>query len=231
MSTILIIPARGGSKRIPKKNTKSFLGKPIIAYSIQVAIESALFDEIMVSTDCPDIAEIALKYGAKVPFLRSKKNSDDFSTTFDVIEEVLSAYKSIQKTFDYTCCLYACAPFVTAAKLSAAFRLLLKENFDTVLPVVPFGSPIQRAFKIDQHARTSYFSPKYSLTRSQDLEPSYHDSGQFYWLNTAKCLEKKAIVTNNTGSIIITEMEAQDIDNEIDWKLAELKHEHLQSIT
>lgn len=230
MSNILIIPARGGSKRIAKKNIKSFLGKPIIAYSIEAAIESGLFNEIMVSTDCHEIAEVSLKYGAKVPFMRSQKNADDFSTTFDVIEEVISKYKSLQKIFDYTCCLYACAPFVTAAKLSQAFQLLTKENFDTVLPVVPFGFPIQRAFRVDQHGRTSFFNSEHSLTRSQDLELSYHDAGQFYWLNTAQCLEKKAVITNHTGSIIVSEMEAQDIDNEIDWKLAELKYELLQSI-
>jgi N-acylneuraminate cytidylyltransferase len=231
MSNILIIPARGGSKRILKKNIKTFLGKPIIAYSIEAAIASSLFDEIMVSTDSHEIAEISLKYGAKVPFMRSQKNAGDFSTTFDVLEEVLTTYKSLKKTFDYTCCLYACAPLVTPKKLAEAFQLLQKENFDTVLPVVPFGFPIQRAFKVDEHFKTAYFNPELSLTRSQDLELSYHDAGQFYWMNTAKCLEKKAVITDNTGSIILSEIEAQDIDNEIDWKLAELKYEVLQSIT
>lgn len=231
MPNLLIIPARGGSKRIPKKNIKDFLGKPIIAYSIEAAIASGLFDEIMVSTDDEKIVEVAIQYGAKVPFMRSKKNADDHATTFDVVEEVLSQYASSNKTFDYTCCLYACAPFATANKLKDAFQLLQKENFDSVLPVVPFGFPIQRAFKIDTNSKTSFFNPEYSLTRSQDLETSYHDTGQFYWMNTAKCLEKKAIITDNTGSIVVSELESQDIDTELDWKLAALKYELLQSIT
>jgi N-acylneuraminate cytidylyltransferase len=231
MPNLLIIPARGGSKRIPKKNIKAFLGKPIIAYSIEAAIASGLFDEIMVSTDDESIAEIAIKYGAKVPFMRSKKNSDDYATTFDVVEEVLLQYASSNKTFDYTCCLYACAPFAKANKLIDAFELLQKENFDSVLPIVPYGFPIQRAFKVDENNKTSFFNPAFSLTRSQDLERSYHDTGQFYWMNTAKCLEKKAIITDHTGSIVVSEMEAQDIDTEVDWKLAELKYELLQSTT
>jgi len=227
MPNLLIIPARGGSKRIPKKNIKNFLGKPIIAYSIEAAIKSELFDEIMVSTDDENIAEVAIKHGAKVPFMRSKKNADDYATTFEVIEEVLLQYKSMNKTFDFTCCLYACAPFVTAHKLTDAFRLLQKENFDSVLPITSFGFPIQRAFKIDKINKTSFFNPEFSLTRSQDLELSYHDTGQFYWMNTLKCLEKNAIITDNTGSIVISEIEAQDIDTELDWKLAELKYELL----
>lgn len=229
MSNLLIIPARGGSKRIPKKNIKDFLGKPIIAYSIEAAITSGLFDEIMVSTDDESIAEVAIKYGAKVPFMRSEKNSDDYATTFDVVEEVLSQYKSLHKIFDYTCCLYACAPFAKANKLISAFQLLKKENFDSVVPIVPFGFPIQRAFKMDENNKISFFNPEFSITRSQDLERSYHDTGQFYWMNTVKCLEKKAIITDHTGSIVVSEIEAQDIDTEVDWKLAELKYELLQS--
>ena len=231
MSNLLIVPARGGSKRIPKKNIRNFLGKPIMAYSIEAAIKSNLFDEIMVSTDDEDIAEIAVNYGAKVPFKRSKKNSDDYATTFDVVEEVVLKYKSLNKTFDFICCLYACAPFVTANKLTDAFELLQKESFDSVLPTMPFGFPVQRAFKIDSKNKTTFFYPEFSLTRSQDLEHSYHDAGQFYWMNTDKCLQKKAVLTDNTGSIVISEMEAQDIDTEIDWKLAELKYELLQSNT
>lgn len=229
MSNLLIIPARGGSKRIPKKNIRFFLGKPIIAYSIETAIKSNLFDEIMVSTDDAEIAKIAVNYGARVPFIRSKKNADDYATTFDVVEEVLLKYKSLNKTFDFICCLYACAPFVTVNKLTDAFELLQKENFDSVLPTLPFEFPVQRAFKIDSKNKTTFFYPEFSLTRSQDLECGYHDAGQFYWMNTDKCLQKKAILTDNTGSIIISEMEAQDIDTELDWKLAKLKYELLQS--
>lgn len=224
MGNICIIPARGGSKRILKKNIKHFLGKPIIAYSIKAALDSQLFDEVIVSTDDDKIAEIAVAYGAKVPFLRSIKNADDYATTFDVIKEVVLKYESLNKTFEYICCLYACAPFVTSNKLIDAFDLLQNGNFDSVLPITAFGFPVQRAFKIDKNNKTSFIYPEFNLTRSQDLEESYHDVGQFYWMNTSNCLEKKAIITNNTGSIIISETEAQDIDTEVDWKLAELKY-------
>lgn len=229
MSNLAIIPARGGSKRIPRKNIKDFLGKPIIAYSIEAAIKSGLFDEVMVSTDDEEIAKIARNHGAKVPFLRSIKNADDHATTFDVIKEVLLKYSSLNKTFEYTCCLYACAPFITESKLSDAFDVLQKEDFDSVLPITAYGFPIQRAFKIDKMHRTAFFYPEFSLTRSQDLEQSYHDVGQFYWMNTIKCLQNEAVITDNTGSIIISELEAQDIDTELDWKLAELKYKLIQS--
>lgn len=228
MSNLLIIPARGGSKRIPRKNIKPFLGKPIIAYSIESAIASNLFDEIMVSTDDEAIAEIAKQYGAKVPFLRSDKNANDYATTFDVISEVILKYKSLNKIFDYTCCLYPCAPFVTANKLVEAFKMLEQHNLDSVLPLMAFSFPIQRAVKkVDN--KIDFFYPEFNFTRSQDLEQSYHDAGQFYWMNTEVCLKKKAVLTDNTGSIIISELEGQDIDTLTDWKLAELKYELLQS--
>lgn len=229
MSNLLIIPARGGSKRIPKKNIKPFFGKPIIAYSIEAAIKSGLFDEIMVSTDEQEIAEIAIKYGAKVPFLRSENNSDDHSTTFDVIKEVVSKYESLHKKFDFICCLYPCAPFVTAGKLTEAFELLRKNNYDSVLPIVPFGFPVQRALKKDANHKVEFFNSAYSLKRSQDLDKSFHDAGQFYWMNTDICLRKQAVLTDNSGSIVVSELEAQDIDTQLDWKLAELKYKLLHS--
>ena len=230
MASLCIIPARGGSKRIPRKNIKSFLGKPIIGYSIEAALSSGLFDEVMVSTDDLEIAEIGKKYGAKVPFLRSENNSNDYATTFDVIEEVIKKYKKLDKSFDYVCCLYSCSPFVNELKLKEAFDLMLTENFDSVFPVMPFGFPIQRALQLNDNNKIDFFYPEYSLTRSQDLKLLYHDAGQFYWMKTEKCLLEKKIVTNNTGIIVITEMEGQDIDTEIDWKLAELKYELLQGL-
>jgi pseudaminic acid cytidylyltransferase len=228
MSNLCIIPARGGSKRIPRKNIKSFLGKPIIAYSIEAAINSGLFNEVMVSTDDYEIAEIANKYGATVPFFRTEKTSTDFATTFDVIEEVVEKYQAINRNFDFICCLYACAPFVTSDRLSESLKMLEKQDYDSVFPVIPFGFPIQRALKFEGE-KINFFYPEFSLSRSQDLERSYHDAGQFYWMNVSRCLKEKKIVTNNSGSIIISEMEGQDIDNHIDWKLAELKYELLQS--
>ena len=229
MSNLAIIPARGGSKRIPRKNIKLFLGKPIIAYSIEAAINSGLFNEVMVSTDDAEIAEIAIKYGAKVPFMRSDKMSNDFATTFDVVEEVVNSYKEKQIEFENVCCIYPCAPFVNELRLKEAYDLFVKEHFDAVFPVMQFGFPIQRALQMDDFGKISFFYPENALTRSQDLLPSFHDAGQFYWMNVASCMEQQKIITDNTGSIVITELEGQDIDNEVDWKLAELKYELIQS--
>ncbi len=222
MSNLCIIPARGGSKRIPKKNIKEFLGRPIIAYSIRTAIDSKLFDEVMVSTDDIEIAEIAKKYGAKVPFIRSLKNSSDFATTFDVIEEVINYYRNHNMEFNNVCCLYSCAPFVTTKTLSKAYNRLHEKEFDTVLPVVPYSSPINRALRIN-HEKIYMIYEENLNVRSQDLEDSFYDAGQFYWCDIDKLLLNKGIFTNNTGFIIVSEIESQDIDNETDWKLAELK--------
>jgi pseudaminic acid cytidylyltransferase len=219
---IAIIPARGGSKRIPRKNIKLFHGKPIIAYSIEAALQSGLFDEVIVSTDDKEIAEIAQQYGAKVPFLRSKKNSDDFATTIDVIVEVMNFYKDKGIEHEFICCIYPCAVFVSKEKIQEAYNLLNTKNFDTVLPIIEYGFPIQRALKIENE-KTVFSSPEFIKTRSQDLEKHYHDAGQFYWLRTNIILQEHTIFTSNTGSIVISELEAQDIDTETDWKLAELK--------
>lgn len=222
MPNLCIIPARGGSKRIPRKNIKDFLGKPIIAYSVEAALQSDLFDEVMVSTDDEEIAEIAKHYGAKVPFLRSDEKSNDFTNTFGVIEEVLNEYQKIGNTFEFTCCIYPCAPFVTSSKLAIAFQIMKQNQYDSVFPIMSFAFPIQRALKQNNN-KISFFYPEFSLSRSQDLEKSYHDAGQFYWLNTEIILKNKKILTDNSGCILISEFEGQDIDNEMDWRLAELK--------
>ena len=222
MSNLCVIPARGGSKRIPKKNIKSFLGKPIIAYSIEAAIQSKLFTEIMVSTDCQETAEIALQYGAKVPFLRSKENSNDFATTYDVIKEIIDEYKKDGVNFKNICCIYACAPFVTANNLKHAYQELSNKQVDTIFPIIEYSFPIQRAVKI-HNEKIELFNIDHLNTRSQDLEKSYHDAGQFYWMKSENILNKGRIITDNCSGIIITELEGQDIDNKIDWKLAELK--------
>ena len=223
MGNICIIPARGGSKRIPRKNIKYFLGKPIIAYSIQAALDSLLFDEVMVSTDDSEIAKIAVKYGAKVPFKRSDKNSDDFATTFDVIEEVIISYKNEGREFDNVCCLYACAPFVTKELILESFQKLKSNNFDTVFPVIPYSFPIQRAL-IEKNGKIFMIKENNLQSRTQDLEKTYHDVGQFYCCKIYRIMLNKKILTNNTGGIFVTELDAQDIDNHIDWKLAELKY-------
>ena len=224
MNNLCLIPARGGSKRIPKKNIKDFLGKPIIAYSIEAAINSNLFSEIMVSTDNEKIAEIAIKYGAKVPFFRTNENSNDFATTFDAIEEVIGAYRKENIEFDNACCLYPCAPFVNSEKLEEAYEEFKKNKRDVVFPVIPYSFPIQRAITMRSN-KIEMISKEFLSTRSQDLEQSYHDSGQFYFFNIKKVIKNKSLLTDNTGAIIISEMEGQDIDNEIDWKLAELKYQ------
>ncbi len=225
MGNICIIPARGGSKRIPRKNIKLFLGKPIIAYSIEAALQSGLFEEVMVSTDDEEIAKIAKQYGANVPFLRSAKNSDDFATTFDVIEEVVLKYKEgLNTQFDNVCCLYSCAPFVTGETLKLAYQELENKQFDTVFPVIAFSFPIQRALS-KKEGKITMIDEKNLTVRSQDLEETYHDAGQFYWCKTDKLLSTKKLLTDNTGGIQISELEAQDIDTETDWKLAELKYQ------
>lgn len=228
MKRIAIIPARGGSKRIPRKNIKYFCGKPIIAYSIEAALKSNLFDKVLVSTDDKEIAEISIKLGAQVPFLRSKESSDDFSSTFDVLQEVLGELKISNEVYDYICCIYPCAPLISIENLLLSYNLLIENKFDSVFPILPFSVPIQRALTYREN-KVDFLKKDYSLSRSQDLEKNYHDAGQFYWLNTQICLDKKKIVTDNSGGIIISELEGQDIDNEIDWKLAELKYELLQS--
>lgn len=224
MGNICIIPARGKSKRIPKKNIKEFLGKPIIAYSIKAAIDSRLFDEVMVSTDNLEIADIAKKYGANVPFMRSAKNSDDFSTTFDVIKEVINYYRDRFLEFDNLCCLYSCAPFVNPKLLSIAYDQLTKKKFDTVFPIIPFNFPIQRALKVNQGKISMIIEDNINI-RSQDLEKSFHDAGQFYWCNTKQLLSVGKLITSNSGGIEISELDAQDIDTDMDWELAELKYQ------
>lgn len=225
MKRVCIIPARGGSKRIPKKNCKDFLGKPIIAYSIEVALNSHLFDEVMVSTDDKEITEIALKYGAKAPFIRSEANSDDYATTFDVIKEVISFYQKHNIIFTQACCLYATASLVTVQNLKTAFSLLDDEKFSTAFPVVRFAFPLQRAVEIIDHQKLKLLYPEHELTRSQDLKPYFHDAGQFYAFNIEDVLKQGKLYTDNSGIFEISEHEAQDIDNQIDWQMAELKYQ------
>ena len=227
MSSVAIITARGGSKRIPHKNIKPFLGKPIIAYSIEAAKAAGCFDEVMVSTDDEEIAEIARNYGAVVPFMRSVENSDDFSTTRDVVREVLKQYKEVGRAFDYACCIYPTAPFITAERLKESMQLLEEKQADSVLPVVRFSFPPQRCVVLED-GRAVFKWPEHMLTRSQDLEPFYHDCGQYYCLNTKAFGEQEVLFMKNTYPVILDEMEVQDIDNETDWKLAELKFKLLR---
>ena len=218
---IAIITARGGSKRIPKKNIKEFCGKPIIAYSIEAALESEMFDEVMVSTDSEEIAEVAKKYGASVPFMRSEKTSDDYATTNDVLREVITEYRKLGKEFDIVVCIYPTAPFVTADKLKRAVELMDKDGVDSVTPVVQYSFPPQRAFVVKDDLLYYQF-PENRLKRSQDLEPIYHDCGQFYVMKTESIFDSDS--AGGSAPIIVSELEVQDIDNETDWKIAEMKY-------
>jgi pseudaminic acid cytidylyltransferase len=223
---IAIITARGGSKRIPRKNIKDFLGSPIIKYSIDAALGAGCFEEVMVSTDDNEIAELALKLGAKVPFIRSKENSNDFATTADVITEVLDNYKKLGIEFEYACCIYPTAPFVTARKLRSSYEKLVESGAKTLVPVVSFGFPILRSFKIEEGLVKMNW-PEYMQTRSQDLQPAYHDCGQFYFFNTASFLQTRQLFTDFTIPYEMPESEVQDIDTEEDWKIAEIKYTFL----
>lgn len=221
---VAIITARGGSKRIPRKNIKFFLGKPIMAYSIEAALQSGIFDEIMVSTEDEEIAQIAKQYGASIPFMRSARTANDMATTMDVLIEVLEQYKNIGQQFEYMCCIYPTAPFVTADKLKEAYRLLTENGLDSTYPVVPFSYPPQRGIIITDNNEMQYWQPQYEATRSQDLKTIYHDCGQFYFAKVDAMLYQRSLIMKKTIPMIVNEMEQQDIDNETDWKLAEMKY-------
>lgn len=225
--SVAIITARGGSKRIPRKNIREFCGKPIIAYSIEAALKSGVFDVVMVSTDDNEIAEIAKKYGADVPFMRSEQTASDFATTADVIKEVLTNYKERGQEFEYACCIYPTAPFITPKRLEEAMKLMKENNPVEVLPVVAFSFPPQRCFVIDEIGYMSYKYKEYKNSRSQDLEKQYHDAGQFYVYNVAQYLERNGNISEGLMPIILNELEVQDIDNEEDWKVAEFKYKLL----
>ena len=229
MKSVAIITARGGSKRIPRKNIKAFLGKPIIEYSIEAALQSGMFQEVMVSTDDEEIAQIARNAGAKVPFMRSEASSNDFATTAEVIEEVLASYERIGKRFEQVCCLYPTAPFVTSNAVKTAMMLLEQEKSDAVIPVVRFSFPPQRCVVIKEN-RLAPKWPEDMKKRSQDLEPFYHDCGQFYCLNVKSFQEQKVIWMKDVVPFVQDDSCVQDIDTIEDWKIAEMKYRILKGI-
>ena len=225
-SSIAIITARGNSKRIPRKNIKEFCGKPIMNYSIEAALHSGLFTEVMVSTDDEEIAEIAKRAGAQVPFMRSSATASDYASTDDVILEVLNRYKELGREFETFCCLYPTAPFVTAQKLQKAAKLL--ERADAVMPVVAFSYPPQRCVILNEDGELRMKWPEYAQTRSQDLETYYHDCGQFYFCKAKPVLENGTTDLPHMAPMIMRELEVQDIDNPEDWALAEMKYKMMQ---
>ena len=218
MKNIAIIPARSGSKRIARKNIRPFMGKPIMAYSVCAALESGLFDEVMVSTDDPEFAEVAVRYGASVPFLRSERTSGDHAGIAEVIDEVIDNYKEAGKVFDNWCCILSTAPFVTPQLLRDTYSRFTEGRFDTLRPVVRFSYPIQRAFRMGTDGSVSFMNPENAAARSQDLEPAFHDAGLFYWGTAAEGFKG-----SRWGALEIDERVCQDIDTEEDWALAEMK--------
>lgn len=223
---LAIITARGGSKRIPKKNIKEFCGKPIIAYSIQAALDSGIFDEVMISTDSEEIAEIGRKYGAKVPFLRSEKTSSDYATTAEVLLEVVEEYEKQNRQFQYISCIYPTAPFITPEKLRKAYQILQDHQAVEVMPVISFSYPPQRGYILQDQLLEMKWKENLNM-RSQDLETIYHDCGQFYFYDLESYVARKGQITEGIVPLIMDELEVQDIDNETDWKLAELKYQLL----
>lgn len=228
LKRIAIITARGGSKRIPRKNIKKFCGKPILGYSIQAALEAAIFDTVMVSTDDEEIAAIARGCGAEVPFFRSEATANDFATTNDVLLEVLTEYEKRGEHFDTAVCIYPTAPFVTADKIRNAVEELEGSDADTLIPVVAFSYPPQRAM-IMKEGRLVFEYPEYLDSRSQDLTPHYHDVGQFYVFKTEAFRQNRKLMVGNILPLVMSELEIQDIDSETDWELAEMKYRLMQS--
>lgn len=228
MRRIAIIPARGGSKRIPRKNIRPFMGAPMISYPIKVALQSGLFDKVVVSTDDEEIAEIARQYGAEVPFLRSSKNSDDFSGTGDVMYEVLRRYECENEFFDEACCIYATTPLMKVDHLIKTHDLLLSQEYDSTFVVVEYDSPILRSFSLDEptgKAESNFPETETSGQRSQDMKRAFSDAGQHYWFFPEKFnrLSNKNLFGEKKGAIILDRMEVQDLDTPYDWKMAEFK--------
>lgn len=220
---LAVIPARGGSKRIPRKNIRPFHGKPMIAHSIAAAKASGQFDRIVVSTDDAEVADVAKQYGADVPFLRPDDLSGDTAGTVEVIQHAVRYFADKGEVFEHVCCLYATAPFVTADDIAKALVLLeSRADIDYVFPVTTFAYPIQRALRMDETQQVLMLQPQHQSTRSQDLEEAYHDVGQFYWGTADAYLNGRAIIGANSKAIVIPRQRAQDIDTEEDWRFAEM---------
>ena len=226
MNNLAIIPARAGSKRIPNKNIKDFFGKPIIYYPIYEALSSNIFSEVMVSTDSSKIAKLSEKSGAKIPFIRSQKNSDDHAILPDVIEEVLSEYKKLGKYFDNICCIMPTNPFITSYILTDSFKKFKEGNGESMIAVKKISTPIEKTYELKNNMLFPLFKDHFK-TRTQDLKPKYSDAGSFFWVTMEAFNEYKRGITDQTIPYILDESQVQDIDNLDDWKLAELKYKIL----
>jgi pseudaminic acid cytidylyltransferase len=218
---IAVIPARGGSKRIPRKNIKDFCGRPMIAWAIDAAKESGLFDHIIVSTDDKEITGVARSWGAETPFVRPAELADDITPTVPVISHSVKSCRDSGWEADYVCCIYPCVPFLLVSDLVAALHLAQARNADFVYPVTEYAHPVQRAMRQLQGGKMQFLSPEYELTRTQDLEIAYHDAGQFYWGKASSWLEQKKMHTDGLG-MPIPNWRVVDIDSIDDWKRAEM---------
>ena len=217
-----IIPARGGSKRIPRKNVREFCGKPMIAWSINAALESECFDQVVVSTDDDEIAEVAVQYGADTPFMRPEELADDYATTGQVMSHAVKKLLEQYNNLSSVCCLYATAPFVSSEDLQSAANQLEAGDADFVFSATSFPFPTQRAIRLDENLRVEMLHPEHLLTRSQDLEETYHDAGQFYWGRPSAFLEQRSFFSKRSEAFLIPRHRVQDIDTPEDWILAEL---------
>ena len=226
---LAIIPARGGSKRIPRKNIKLFSGKPMIAWSIDAARASGLFDHIVVSTDDVEISAVAKAYGAEVPFMRPPALSDDYTGTSAVVAHAIQWYRAQGDMPDPVCCIYATAPFVNAADLQRGLQMLADSDSDFAFSVTSFAFPIQRAIKLTEEGRVQMFQPEHFNTRSQDLEQAFHDAGQFYWGRAAAWIADKPIFSSDAMPVILPRHRVQDIDTPEDWERAEWMLKALQT--
>jgi pseudaminic acid cytidylyltransferase len=221
MGKVAIIPARGGSKRIPNKNIKVFAGQPIISYSINAAKDSKLFDRIILSTDSKEIAEIGKSYGAEVPFMRPSELADDFTGTAEVLIHALNWLKDHDMFYNYFCCIYATAPFLNKVYINKAFDILRENKAVSAFSVTSYPYPIFRALKIDTNNRVKMFWPEHLHSRSNDLSEAYHDAGQFYWCDTEKFLKEEIVFSSDSVPVILPRYLAQDIDTPEDWETAE----------
>ncbi|HEY4323087.1 MAG TPA: pseudaminic acid cytidylyltransferase [Mucilaginibacter sp.] len=228
---LAVIPARGGSKRIPKKNIKPFLGKPIVNYAIDLAKSSKLFDEIIVSTDDDEINKIIIQQGVKNPFKRSAETSGDFATLSDVLLEILNEYKKLNISIDNVCVILPTSPLITTEILNTAHEKFISGDFSAVIPLVKYNHPIQRALKITgDNGNVVMIDPENQTKRTQDCDEAFYDSGQFYWLKASDFLIEKKILMKNAGSIELNPDHCHDIDNPEDWKIAEMKYRWLNPL-
>ncbi len=221
---LCVIPARGGSKRILKKNIKLFVGKPIIAYSIEAAIKSKCFDTIVVSTDDEEIAEVAHQYGAETPFVRPLSLSNDYVGTIPVVKHAIEWFMEKKKNFEFVCCIYPTAPFISSDDIVTGMELLSESNNNYVFSVTNYAFPIQRAIRILNSKQVEMFQPKKFNTRSQDLEEAYHDAGQFYWGKASAWKNEIPVFSKTSIPIILPRYRVQDIDTPEDWLYAELMY-------